>query len=61
MNIRKKITLFTFTFAIVTLIVGLSSCDRVSQIVQPTAPQMQEHSEEIAIGVVLGTFNRTSH
>ena len=60
MNIRKKITLFTFTFAIVTLIVGLSSCDRVSQIVQPTAPQMQEHSEEIAIGVVLPLTGRVT-
>ena len=60
MNIRKKITLFTFTFAIATLIVGLSSCDRVSQIVQPTAPQMQEHSEEIAIGVVLPLTGRVT-
>ena len=57
MNI-KKITTFAFLAAIAALIVGLSSCDRISQIVQPTAPQMQEPSGEIAIGVVLPLTGR---
>ena len=52
MNIQKIAT-FTFLIATAVLIVGLSSCDRVSQVVQSTTPQMQEPSEEIAIGVVL--------
>jgi branched-chain amino acid transport system substrate-binding protein len=57
MNIQK-ITTFTFLVAITVLIVGLSSCDRVSQIVQPTTSQMQAPSEEIAIGVVLPLTGR---
>ena len=57
MNI-KKITTFTFLVAIAALIVGLSSCDRVSQVIQPTTPQMQEPSEEISIGVVLPLAGR---
>ncbi len=57
MNIRKIIT-FMFLIAIVALIVGLSSCDRVSQTIQPTAPEMQEPSEEITIGVVLPLTGR---
>lgn len=52
MDIRKTGT-FTFLIAIAALIVGFSSCDRVSEIVQPITPQMQEPSGEIAIGVVL--------
>lgn len=57
MNIR---TITTCTFLVVTaaLIVGLSSCDRVSQVVQPTTSQMQKPSEEIAIGVVLPMTGR---
>ena len=57
MNIQK-ITTFTFLVAITVLIVGLSSCDRVSRIVQPTTSQMQAPSEEIAIGVVLPLTGR---
>ena len=57
MNIQKTIT-FTFLFAVIVLIVGLSSCDRVSEIIQPTTPQMQKPSEEIAIGVVLPLTGR---
>ena len=57
MNIRT-ITTFTFLIVIAALIVGLSSCDRVSQVVQPTTSQMQKPSEEIAIGVVLPMTGR---
>ena len=55
---RKKFASFAFLFASVVLIVGLSACDRVSQIVQPTPPQMKETTEEIAIGVVLPVTGR---
>ena len=54
----KKFTSVTFLFAIVGLMVGFSACDRVSQIVQPTTPQMSETGEEVAIGVVLPQTGR---
>lgn len=54
----QKLTLFAFLFAIVVLIVGFSACDRISQIVQPTAPQMTETSADISIGVVLPLTGR---
>ena len=57
MNI-KKFTLFAFLFLITVLIVGFSACERVSQIVQPTTPQMTETSDEISIGVVLPLTGR---
>ena len=57
MNIRKIIA-FTFLFAVTALIVGLSSCDRVSEIIQPTTPQMTEVGEDISIGVVLPLTGR---
>ena len=56
----KKFTLFTFLFIITVLIVGFSACDRVSQIVQPTPPQMTETSADISIGVVLPLTGRLS-
>ncbi len=62
MNMRKIVTL-TSLFVITVLIVGLSSCERISEIVQPATPQMVEPSEEIAIGVVLpltGRFDTSS-
>ena len=55
MNI-KKIATFTFILATVSLIVGLSACDRISQIVQPAIPKMED--EEISIGVVLPLTGR---
>ena len=55
-----KFILFAFLFAIVVLIVGFSACERVSQIVQPTTPQMTEVSEGISIGVVLPLTGRLS-
>lgn len=54
----KKFTRFAFLFLITGLIVGFSACERVSQIVQPTTPQMMETSEEISIGVVLPLTGR---
>lgn len=54
----KKFTLFAFLFVITLLIVGFSACERVSQIVQPTTPQMTETSDEISIGVVLPLTGR---
>jgi len=56
-----KFTLFAFLFAIVVLIVGFSACDRISQIVQPSTPQMTETSQEITIGVVLPLTGRFSY
>ncbi len=54
----KKFTRFAFLFLITGLIVGFSACERVSQIVQPTTPQIMETSEEISIGVVLPLTGR---
>ena len=56
----KKFTLFVSLFAIIVLTVGFSACERVSQIVQPTTPQMSETRDEISIGVVF-TFDGTAH
>ena len=55
MNI-KTIATFTFVLAIVLLIVGLSACDQIGQLLVPATPQM----EEITIGVVLPTTGRLS-
>ena len=54
----KKFMLFASLFVIIVLIVGFSACERVSQIVQPTTPQMTETSDEISIGVVLPLTGR---
>ena len=56
----KKFTPFAFLFAITVLIVGFSACDRVSQIVQPTIPQMTGATEDIVIGVTLPMTGRLS-
>ena len=44
---------FMLIVAIAILIIGVSACERMSQIVQPTTPQMEDKSDEIVIGVVL--------
>ena len=44
---------FAFIIAIITLIVGFSACERMSQIIQPATPQIEDESSEISIGVVL--------
>ena len=57
MNI-KRTTTFVFVLAIVLLIVGLSACDQIQQLLLPTTPQMEGLSEEISIGVVLSITGR---
>ena len=54
MNIRR-FPLFAFVLAIVTLIVGLSACDQIQQVLLPAQPEMPPEMEahEIPIGVVL--------
>ena len=55
-NKRKehiKLKSFAFIVAIAVLIIGFSACDRVSKIVQPTTPDVEDKSQEISIGVVL--------
>ena len=59
MNI-KSITTFAFVLAIVLLMVGLSACDQIQQLLLPTTPQMEELSGEILIGVVLPVTGRLS-
>ena len=59
MNI-KSITTFAFVLAIVLLMVGLSACDQIQQLLLPTTPQMEELSGEILIGVVLPITGRLS-
>ena len=49
----KKITTLVSLFGLVVLLIGFSACERVSEVVQPTAPQPVETEEEITIGVVL--------
>ncbi len=57
----KKLTLFACLFTVTVLMLGLSACDRVSQIVQPPTPQMTEVGEDISIGVVLPLTGRFSY
>ena len=44
---------FILIVAIATLIVAFSACERISQITQPTTPQVGDKSDAISIGVVL--------
>ena len=44
---------FVFILAIAVLIVGVSACERVSQIVQSVTPEIEDTGDEISIGVVL--------
>ena len=50
---RIKLKSFMFIVVIATVIVGLSACERISQIVQPTTPEIEDKSGEISIGVAL--------
>ncbi len=45
--------LFTSIVLIVTLIVGFSACERMSQVIQPTTPQPADESSEMSIGIAL--------
>lgn len=44
---------FMLIMAIAILIVGLSACERISQITQPATPEVEDKSDAISIGVVL--------
>ena len=57
MNTRR-ITTFTFVLTIVLLIVGLSACDQIGQLLVPAPPDMEDVSVEIPIGVVLSITGR---
>lgn len=59
MNIRNISTL-TITLAIIAIFVGLSGCERIPQMVEPTTSEMDASSEEIAIGLVLPLTGRHS-
>ncbi len=53
-----KVTKFASVLAITTLIVGLSACDQIGQLLIPTTPQMEGLRGEIAIGLVYPTTGR---
>ena len=57
MNIRR-FTKFLPVLTIVVLIVGLSACDQVGQLLIPAPPQMESPSGEISIGLVYPTTGR---
>ena len=50
--------ILTCMVVIAALIGGFSACERVSQITQPATPQVEDKSDEIAIGVVLSLTGR---
>ena len=45
--------LFAFLAAIAILVVGFSACERMSQVIQPATPEIEDPGGEIAIGVAL--------
>lgn len=54
----KIFTIFVYVLAIVTLILGLSACDQIGQLLIPSTPQMEDLSGEISIGLVYPTTGR---
>ena len=48
-----RFTQFTLVLAIVALIMGLSACDQVQQVLLPPQPEMPPETVEIPIGVVV--------
>ena len=54
----RRFTKFTFVLGIVALIVGLSACDQIEQLLIPAPPQMEGLRGEIPIGVVLARTGR---
>ena len=48
----SRFTKFALALAVTTLIVGLSACDQIQQLLSPSTPQTEETGEEIPIGVV---------
>ena len=61
MHIRR-ITTFTLVLTIVFLIVGLSACDQIGQLLVPAPPEMPSQMEtlDIPIGVVIPITGRLS-
>lgn len=49
----RRFTTVAFVLAIVALIMGLSACDQIQQLLVPAPPQMEGQPREISIGVVL--------
>ena len=59
MNI-SRIARFAFVLTMVALIVGVSACDQIGQLLVPPTPQIEDLGEEILIGVVLPVTGRLS-
>ena len=57
MNI-SRVAKFAFVLMIVALIVGVSACDQVQQLLLPTPPSMEGPSGEIPIGLVYPVTGR---
>ena len=57
MNTKRFATL-AFVLAIVALMVGLSACDQIGQLLLPASPQIEGLSEEIRIGIVYPATGR---
>ena len=53
-----RFTRFMFVLAIFALIVGLSACDQIQQLLIPATPQMEGISGEISIGLVYPATGR---
>ena len=53
-----RFTRFMFVLTIFALIVGLSACDQVQQLLLPATPQMEGLSGEISIGLVYPATGR---
>ena len=57
MNI-SRITKFAFVLTIITLIVGVSACDQIGQLLVPAPPDREDVSVEIPIGLVYPATGR---
>ncbi len=49
----RRFTKFAYVLAVVALIVGLSACDQIQQVLLPPQPEMPPEVVEIPIGVVV--------
>ena len=59
MNLRK-LTTFTHLLLLIVLIAGFAACDRVSEIVKSSTPELTESSDHITLSVVLPLTGRFS-
>ncbi len=53
MNIGR-FTQFAFVLAIVALIVGLSACDQIQQVLLPAQPEMPPEMEDVSVEIPIG-------